>query len=123
MGFAGGSITFKADCPKEVFDKILGNTPEDMARMLQPGSTFDLSDGESRTVAYISFPKGTDPKDVAIVVRCRKCAHWHKDVFNPCVGHCELIGIMQPKDENRENTNEDFFCYYGKERKHYDQDR
>ena len=64
IGRLEGQITFKAELPQEFYDKILGNTPEEMARMLQPGYAFDLSDGKDRSVTYIAFPAGTKPDDV-----------------------------------------------------------
>lgn len=65
------SVEISADLPQEAIDKILGNTKEDMDRMLSLGYAFDLSDGKDRAVTYISFPKGTDPKDVAPVVHAK----------------------------------------------------
>ncbi len=41
----GGTITFTADLPQEVIDKVLANTKEDMDKWLEAGNTFDLSDG------------------------------------------------------------------------------
>lgn len=74
--FAQGTITFTADLPQEVIDKVLANTKEDMDKWLESGNTFDLSDGADRTVAYISFPKYTKPEDVVRVVRCRDCKYY-----------------------------------------------
>lgn len=70
-GFAQGAITFTADLPQEVIDKVIANTKEDMDKWLEAGNTFDLSDGADRTVTYISFPKGTKPEDVVRVARFR----------------------------------------------------
>ena len=64
IGRLKGQITFKAKLPQEFYDKILGNTPEDMDRMLTPGYAFDLSDGKDRAVTYIAFPEGTKPEEV-----------------------------------------------------------
>lgn len=95
--------------PLEALDKILGNTTEEMDRMLSLGYTFDLSDGADRTVTYISFPKGTDPNDVAPVVhgywikvaehvyRCSLCNnHRHyKSRYCPNCG-----AVMDGKEKN-----------------------
>lgn len=70
-----GTITFTADLPQEAYDKILGNTPEEMDRMLKPGYAFDLSDGKDRAVTYIAFPEGTKPEDVEKVVKCVECKY------------------------------------------------
>ncbi len=64
-------IEIKAELPQEAINKILGNTKEEMDRMLSPGCTIDLSDGKGRTVTYISFPKGTKPEDVAPAVHAK----------------------------------------------------
>lgn len=64
IGRLEGQITFEAELPQEFYEKILGNTPEEMARMLQPGYAFNLSDGKDRTVTYIAFPEGTTPDEV-----------------------------------------------------------
>lgn len=76
--FAQGTITFTADLPQDVIDKVLANTKEDMDKWLEAGNTFDLSDGADRTVAYISFPKGTKPEDVVRVVRCKDCIYYNQ---------------------------------------------
>lgn len=76
--FAQGTFTFTAHLPQEVIDKVMANTEEDMDKWLEAGNTFDLSDGADRTVAYISFPKGTKPEDIVRVVRCEDCIYYTK---------------------------------------------
>ena len=87
--FAQSTFTFKADLPQEVIDKVLANTKEDMEKWLEAGNTFDLSDEADRTVAYISFPKGTKPEDVVRVVRCEDCIYYsHR---NGTCGRTDII--------------------------------
>ena len=87
--FAQGTITFTADLPQEVIDKVLANTKEDMGKWLEAGNMFDLSDGADRTVAYISFPKGTKPEDVVRVVRCEDCIYY--DQLRRACGRTDII--------------------------------
>lgn len=97
-------IEIKSELPQEAINKILGNTKEDMDRMLSPGYTIDLSDGKDRTVTYISFPNGTTPEDVAPVAH----AHWvavengvgvcsncnRQDHIDPIATHCRYCGAV-----------------------------
>lgn len=108
--FAQSTFTFKADLPQEVIDKVLANTKEDMDKWLEAGNTFDISDGADRTVTYISFPKGTKPEDVVLVVRCEDCIYYsHR---NGMCGRTDIIRsderIIMPKwycaDGIRRNT-------------------
>ena len=114
IGRLGGQITFKAELPQEFYDKIIGNTPEEMDRMLQPGYEFDLSDGKDRAVTYIAFPKGTKPEDVAQIVHCGKCRRWGPPIPKEMegigfkVGYCGALWS---------NTKEDDYCVYGEKRK------
>lgn len=106
IGRLGGQITFKAELPQEFYDKIFGNTPEEMDRMLQPGYAFDLSDGKDRTVTYIAIPKGTKPEDVEKVTRCKGCIYWRcPERGNPWCDHyfAGLRCIPMPND----------YCPYG----------
>lgn len=100
--FAQGTITFTAELPQEVIDKVLANTKEDMDKWLEAGNTFDLSDGADRTVAYISFPKGTKLEDVVRVARCRDCT-FHNEI------NC-------PQYYRRNELPDDWFCADGKRR-------
>ncbi len=110
--FAQGTISFTADLPQEVIDKVLANTKEDMDKWLESGNTFDLSDGTDRTVAYISFPKGTKPEDVVQVVRCAECKNWlecliRTDDDGERYSRCCLNGVA---------VGESFFCADGERR-------
>ena len=88
--FAQGTIAFTADLLQEVIDKVLANTKEDIDKWLEAGNTFDLSDGADRTVAYISFPKGTKPEDVVRVVRCEGCIY-----YNSIAGMCGRTDVIR----------------------------
>ena len=105
--FAQGTITFTADLPQEVIDKVLANTKEDMDKWLEAGNTFDLSDGADRTVAYISFPKGTKLEDVTRVVRCRECDYKRKQKNGQ--KYCGLHGTHYAI-----TVTDDWFCADGR---------
>ena len=111
--FAQGTITFTANLPQEVIDKVLANTKEDMDKWLESGNTFDLSDGADRTVAYISFPKHTKPEDVVRVVRCKECIHRNVD------GTCEK-DTGDPYSLALESWKDDWFCASGERKKPHD---
>ena len=119
--FAHGTITFTADLPQDVIDKVLANTKEDMDKWLEAGNTFDLSDGADRTVAYISFPKGTKPEDVVRVVRCKDCKHrivnehYGKKGYFKLKAYCEL-DTGDIFELAREAENDDWFCADGERR-------
>lgn len=94
-------MTIEAQMPKEVYDKITGNTPEEMDRMLKPGYAFDLSDGKDRTVTYIAFPGGTKPEGVERIIKCEDCFYWRSpEGRNPWCDHyfAGLRCIPMPDD-------------------------
>lgn len=100
--FAHGTIAFTADLPQEAIDKVLANTKEDMDKWLESRNTFDLSDGADRTVAYISFPKGTKPEEVVQVVRCGRCEYYSNEM-----NCCSYVNGLQ-------NVTKTDYCSYGR---------